>query len=181
MNRVLVKTDISNFDLQTSNLLVRYGAFFDSPSVAREYHVLHLLHVLSPLGHVQNHVEGLVNTPDSPSLLRLPSHRSESLSHLRLVPVLAQLALLDQVQHGVFERFDLDVDLVVLVRRLSFNRPRIFPHSLTIDHDRFGGNNLHPSLGDQRVRNLKVQRAHSRDQIFASFLVDARYEVRVLQ
>ena len=156
MNRVFVKTDISDFDLQTSNLLVRYGAFLDSPPVAREHHVLHLLHVLRSLGHVKNHVEGLVNTPDSPRLLRLPSNCSECLRHLRLVTVLAEFALFDQVQDGVFERFDFDVDLVVLVWRLAFNRSRGSSDSLTVDHDRFGGNNLHSSLCDQRVGDLKV-------------------------
>src|SRR5437879_3711828 len=181
MNRVFVEAYVSNLDLQASNLLVCNGTFLDSPPVSSEDHVPDLLHVLSSFSNVEDHVEGLVYAPNSLRLFWRPSHCSEGLGHLGFVSVLADLALFYQVQDRIFERFDFDVDLVVLVRRLSLDRARSFSHSLTIDHYGFGGNNLHPCLSNQSVSNLKVQRTHSRDQILASFLVDASYEVRIFK
>src|SRR5712691_1109726 len=156
-----MKTDVGDFYFQTSDLLVRNGTLLDSPPVSSEDHVPDLLHVLSSFSHIENHVERLVYAPNSLRLFWRPPHCSEGLGHLGFVTVLADLALLYQVQDGIFERFDFDVDLVVLVRRLSFNWTRILPHSFSVDYDGFGGNNLHPGLSDESVGDLKVQRAHS--------------------
>ena len=119
------------------------------------------MHVLSSFSNVEDHVEGLVYAPNSFRLLWRPSHCSKGLGHLGFVSVLADLALLYQVQDGIFERFDFDVDLVVLVRRFSFNWTRILPHGFSVDYDGFGGNNLHPGFSNESVGNLKVQCAHS--------------------
>src|SRR6266581_2349914 len=173
MNGIFVEADVSDLYFQTSNLLVGNGTFLDSPAVSGEYHIPYFLHVLGSLGHVEDHVEGLVNAPNSFRLLRSPSHCSESLRHLRFVAVLADLSLLDQVQDRVFKRFDLDVDLVVLVGRLPLNRTCVLPNGLTVNHDRLGSYNLHSRFGDESVSDLEVQCPHSRDQVFASFLVDA--------
>src|SRR2546425_7228103 len=161
VNRVLVKTDVSDLYFQASDLLVGDRTFLDSPAVSGKYHIPYLLHVLGSLGHVENNVEGLVYAPNSLRLFRCPSHRSERLRHLRFVAVLANLSLLDQVQDRVFKRFYFDVDLVVLVGRLPFNRTSVPPNGLTVNHDRLGGHYLHSGLGDESVCNLKVQRPHS--------------------
>src|SRR5712664_976593 len=87
MNGIFVEADVSDLYFQTSNLLVGNGTFLDSPAVSGEYHIPYFLHVLGSLGHVEDHVEGLVNAPNSLRLLRRPSHSSERLRHLRFVAV----------------------------------------------------------------------------------------------
>src|SRR5438094_10404805 len=137
------------------------------------------MHVLGPLRHVEDHVEGLVNTSDASRLLWFPTNRSQLLGHVRLVHVLTDLTSLDQV-HDLFSYgLNLDVDLVVSIRRLAFDWTGFAPDCFSVDHDRLGSNNLQTGLRNQSVCNLKMEGSHSRDEIFARLLVDACDQIRI--
>src|SRR5207245_3085534 len=124
---ILVQRYIRNLHFHASTLLICDWALLYSPTIAGEDHVPDFLHVLGAFRHVEDHVEGLVNAPDASSLIWLPTDRSQLLGHVGLVHVLTDLAGLDQVHDLISKGLDLDVDLVVSIRRLAFNRPGFAP------------------------------------------------------
>ncbi len=101
MNRVLVQADVGNLDLQSPNLFVGYGSLLQTPPVTRQNHVPDLLHILSALSHVHNHIVRLVDAPDSTSLISLPPNLPKGAGHLGLVAVLTNLAALHQLDNCI--------------------------------------------------------------------------------
>ena len=139
------------------------------------------MHVLRPLRHVEYHIVRFVDAPDSPRLLRLPANRPQLLGHVCLIHVLADLARLDQLHDLLLKRLDFEVDLIVPVGRLAFDRSGLSADCFTVDYDRLRGDDLQTGLGDECICDLQMECSHARDEILPRLLVDARDEVRVLQ
>src|SRR5438132_4606375 len=182
VDRVLVELRIDETDLERHPFLRGEGTAVHRLDVSLLDQLHRLVQVLDALRPVDQHIRVL----DPDDVLRLVPVHAEFLELLRedlrvLDPLPGRdLARADRLDHLLFERLDLHVESIVLVRGLPLEGTALPGDALPVDDDRRA--RRHGDLVivlDPVDRDLEVQLPHAGDQVFSRLLIDLDLDARV--
>ncbi len=172
MDSILVEFHVHQPDLQVLDQLVgeRAAAERFTPAIEDQFH--RLVQVLDTLRHIDEHV-GALDRLDVFSLILIHTGGNEGIAPLHRLLVHRDLALLDQLHDLRVHRFEFNVEPVVAVWRLPFDRTCRARDRLAVDNDRRGSEDIDAFVAlDTAGDDLEMEFAHAADQVLAGLLVD---------
>ncbi len=179
MDSVLVEFHIHKPHLEVLDQFVgeRTAAQRFAPAVEDQFH--RLVEVLDTLRHVEEHI-GALDRPDVLGLVLIHTGFDEDITPFHCLLGHRDLAFLDQLYDRRVHRLKFDVEPVVAVRGLPFDRASPARDRLTVDDDRWGGDDLDTLVAlNTTGDDLEVKLAHTADQVLAGLLVDRDLDRRV--
>src|SRR5438309_3822453 len=182
VDRVLVELRVDEADLERHPFLRGEGTAVHRFDIGLLDQLHRLVQVLDALRPVDQHIRVL----DPDDVLRLVPVHAEFLELLRedlrvLDPLPGRdLARADRLDHLLFERLDLHVEAVVLVRRFPFEGTALPGDALPVHNDwRARRHRDLVTVLDPVDRDLEVQLPHAGNQVFSRLLIDLHFDARV--
>ncbi len=142
-----------------------------------EFHCL--VQVLDTFGHVDVDV-GIEDANNAFCFFFVHAEFNELLPALKFGHIHVDIPFLDSVDNLKIKRFYIDIESVMPVRGLSFNRFDLLLYGFPVNNNRLACGDFHIFIPFNPVgNNLKVKFSHASQQVFPSFLIKSDLKSRV--